>query len=82
MKKSSHHESAKGIIGLLVVAIGFVLFYKLATNQDSFVDDLNALRYYVVLSILAMGFLLGLFYLVSRSTHQSPAKKSTKKKKS
>ena len=77
MKKGSHHHNAQGLIGLLVLAIGFVLFYKLATNQDAFFDDPDALRNYVTLSIVSMAFLLGLFYLATK-----PHASKTKKKKS
>jgi len=75
MKKGNHHHNAQGFIGLLVLAIGFVLFYKLATNLDAFSTDLNALRNYVILSIISMGFLLGLFFLATKShqtNHQNP----------
>jgi hypothetical protein len=78
VKKGSHHHNALGILGLLILGIGFVLFYKLATNLDSFTDDLGALRNYVALSIVGMGFLLGLFYLATKP-HASP--KPAKKKK-
>jgi len=77
MKKGSAHHTAQGVIGLLVVGIGFVLFYKLATNQSAFADDPTALRNYVVLSILTMGFLTGLFFLATKPH----ATKATKKKK-
>jgi len=80
MQKGSHHHTAQGIIGLLVVAIGFVLFYKLATNIDFFSDDPIALRNYVLLSILSMGFLTGLFFL-STKPHSKPVKSSPSKKK-
>jgi hypothetical protein len=83
MKKGSDHHVAHGIIGLLIVGIGFVLFYKLATNMAAFENDLNALRNYVVLSILTMGFLTALFFLSSRPHHKavkaSPSKKKKKK---
>jgi hypothetical protein len=85
MKKGSAHHTAHGIIGLLIVGIGFVLFYKLVTNQDFFAHDLNALRNYVILSIVTMGFLTGLFFLASRP-HTSKTKtvkaKASKKRKS
>ena len=77
IKKGSHHHNAQGIIGLLIVAIGFVLFYKLVMNQSAFADDLGALRNYAALSIVTMGFLLCLFFLATKS-HTS---KATKKKK-
>mgnify|MGYP001564344016 CR=1 FL=1 len=94
MKKGTAHENAKAIIGLLIVAIGFVLFYKLYINQEFFLDDPEALQDYVILSVVGMGFLLGLFFLVSKSVHHAirapkakavksvPAKKSAKKKTS
>ena len=84
MKKGSHHQTAHGIIGLLIVGIGFVLFYKLATNQQYFAEDVVALRNYVVLSILTMGFLTGLFFLASKPHTPKAIKtsKPAKKKKS
>jgi hypothetical protein len=84
MKKGSNHHTAHAIIGLLVVGIGFVLFYKLATNITAFSSDLNALRNYVVLSILTMGFLTALFFLSSKhhpKAVKSSSKSSKKKKK-
>lgn len=78
LKKGSHHHNAHGAIGLLILVIGFVLFYKLATNIDAFGEDVNSLRNYVVLSIISMGFLLGLFYLATKP-HKA---KSSRKKKS
>ena len=86
MKKGSHHHTAQGVIGLLVVGIGFVLFYKLATNMDAFSNDLDALRNYVILSIVSMGFLTGLFFLATKHhgpkvATKSPSRSSKKKKK-
>lgn len=76
MKKGSHHHTAQGLIGLLVVGIGFVLFYKLAMNIDFFSSDPESLRNYVVLSIVSMGFLTGLFFLATKPhTKTSKAKK-------
>lgn len=86
MKKGSAHHTAQGVIGLLIVGIGFVLFYKLATNQQYFADDIGALRNYVILSILTMGFLTALFFLASKphkpKAIKSPKSKTPKKKKS
>jgi len=81
VKRGSHHHNAMGVIGLLVLVIGFVLFYKLATNMDAFASDTNSLRNYVVLSIVTMGFLLGLFFLATKP-HPSHKPKSSKKRKS
>jgi len=82
IKRGSHHHNAQGVIGLIIVAIGFVLFYKLAVNQDLFADDIRALRNYAALSIVIMGFLLGLFYLVTKPhTSTNKAKKSRKSSK-
>jgi hypothetical protein len=84
MKHGSSHHVAQGVIGLLILAIGFVLFYKFAMNQEAFMGDHAALRNYVMLSILAMGFLLGLFFLASKPHKPKAVKaaKSSKKKKS
>jgi hypothetical protein len=85
MNRGSDHHVAHGVIGLLIVAIGFVLFYKLALNEQYFAEDVNALRNYVLLSILTMGFLLGLFFLASKphkpKTIKAAKSKSKKKKK-
>lgn len=78
LRKGTHHHNAQGVIGLLIVIIGFVLFYKLAVNQDFFNEDMGALRNYAALSIVTMGFLLGLFYLATKPHISS---KTTKKKK-
>ena len=86
MKRGSDHHVAHGVIGLLIVAIGFVLFYKLAVNIDTFSTDPSALRNYVLLSIVTMGFLTGLFFLTSKShpSHKpvrSSSRPAKKKKK-
>ncbi len=84
VKRGSHHHNALGIIGILIIAIGFVLFYKLYANQVAFEDDLGALRNYVVLAILTMGFLTFLFYLASKPHNPKGTKtvKTSKKRKS
>jgi uncharacterized membrane protein len=92
LKPTKHHEplsTAKAVVGLLILGIAFVLFYKFMTNQDVFFDDLEALRNYVIFTITVCGFLVGLLYLSSQTSHKtkttkakSPAKaKSTKKTK-
>jgi uncharacterized membrane protein YfcA len=87
MNISKKHEplsSAKAIIGLLVLAIAFVLFSKFVSNQDALMQDPEALRNYVVFSIVVAGFLIGLLYLSSKTTHKvkaAPKAKAVKSKK-
>ncbi len=84
MKKHEHLSSAKAIIGLLVLGIAFVIFTKFNDNQDFFFQDPAALRNYVIFAIVAGGFLIGLYYLASQTTHPkaaAKASKSSKKKK-
>ncbi len=81
MKKHEHLSSAKAIIGLLVLGIAFVIFSKFNESQDFFFQDPAALRNYVVFAIVAGGFLIGLYYLASQTTHKAPSKSSKKKKK-
>lgn len=87
-KKHEPLSTAKALVGLLVLAIVAVLFYKFLNNQDVFFDDIEALRNYVVFTICVAGFLIGLLYFTSQTTHKTkaPAKaksktKSSKKKK-
>ena len=90
MKYIKHHEplnSAKAVVALLVLGIAFVLFWKFMTNQNYFLDDPTALRNYVIFTIAVCGFLIGLLYLSSQTTHKvkasvkSKVSKSKKKKK-
>lgn len=83
MKKHEPLSSAKAIVGFLSLAIVFVIFYKFYHNQDYFFEDINALRSYVAFAIIGAGFLIGLLYLSSQTTHNSAVKspKSLKKKK-
>jgi len=88
MKKEHHLKNAKAIIALLVLAIAFVIFYKFATNQDAFTNDPVALQHYVIYAIVGGGFLVGLLYLTSNTTHKESSKtksikstKTAKKKK-
>jgi succinate dehydrogenase/fumarate reductase cytochrome b subunit len=83
MKRHEPLSSAKAILGFLTVSIVAVLFWKFQENQNYFFEDLNALRNYVVISIIAGALLLILFYHASQTTHPKSAKasKSSKKKK-
>jgi hypothetical protein len=82
MNKPHHVSNAKAIVGLLALAIVFVVFYKFVTNQDLFWGDPTALRNYVMFAIVGGGFLIGLLYLTSKTEHKSAAKaKSTKSSK-
>jgi H+/Cl- antiporter ClcA len=86
MNGHHHVNNAKAVVGLLVLAVAFVLFYKFITNQSFFFDDIEALRNYVVFTIAVCGFLIGLLYLSSQTTHKiksvvKSSPKSTKKKK-
>jgi hypothetical protein len=54
--------------------------------MDAFTSDANALRNYVMLSIVSMGFLTALFFLATKqhkpkAVKSSPSKASKKKKK-
>lgn len=85
LKPTKHHEplsTAKALVGILVLAIAFVLFYKFITNQEFFFDDVEALRNYVIFTITVCGFLIGLLYLSSQTTHKSKTKPSVKAKSS
>ncbi|HSX09688.1 MAG TPA: hypothetical protein VLF93_06035 [Candidatus Saccharimonadales bacterium] len=89
MAKPHHVNNAKAVIGLLIVGILFVVFYKFITNQDYFFQDPNALRNYVMFAIVGGMFLVALLYLTSNTTHKESTKpkaikastKSSKKKK-
>jgi multisubunit Na+/H+ antiporter MnhB subunit len=86
MAKPHHVNNAKAVVGLLVLAIAFVIFYKFVTNQGNLFEDPEALRNYVLFAIVGGGFLIGLLYLTSQTTHKEPSKgskpsKSKKKKK-
>lgn len=79
-KKHEPMSTAKALVGFLVLAIVAGLFYKFITNQDVFFDDVEALRNYVVFTICVAGFLVGLLYLSSQTTHKPKAVKAAKTK--
>lgn len=82
MKYTKHHEplsTAKAVVGLLILGIAFVLFWKFITNQQYFLDDAESLRNYVVFTIVVCGFLVGLLYLSSQATHKVKASAKTSK---
>jgi multisubunit Na+/H+ antiporter MnhB subunit len=85
MNRGNHVSNAKAIIALLIFAIAFVIFYKFMTNQNYFFQDPTALRNYIMFAIVGGGFLIGLLYLTSNTTHNAPSKtktvKSSKSKK-
>ena len=85
MDKPHHVNNAKAVVAILILAIAFVIFYKFTTNQSYFASDPTALRNYVMFAIVGGGFLIGLLYLTSNTTHKASPKtktvKSSKKKK-
>lgn len=85
MKKEHHLKNVKAIVAILVLAIVAVIFYKFISNENYFFQDTTALRNYVVFAIVGAGFLVGLLYLTSQTTHNSAVKsksvKSSKTKK-
>lgn len=83
MKTHEHLSSAKATVGLLVFLIAVVIFWKFWTNQDYFFEDVNAMRNYIVFAIIGGGFLVGLLYLTSQTTHKvvSKSSKSSKSKR-
>ena len=84
MAKPHHVNNAKAVVGLLILAIVFVVFYKFWTNQNYFFDDPTALRNYVIFAIVGGGFLIGLLYLTGQTKHDAPKKavaKTSKAKK-
>jgi len=80
MKHNPHHlANAKALIALLVLAIAFVIFYKFVVNVKYLYQDPNALQNYVIFAIVGGGFLIGLLYLTSQTTHKAaPKTKSVK----
>ncbi len=81
-KKHEPTSTAKAFVGLFVLAIVAVLFYKFISNETVFFDDLNALRNYVMFTIVVAGFLIGLMYLSSTVSHNTKPVKSSKTKTS
>ena len=81
MKTHESHSSAKAIIGFLILAIGFVIFYKFYQNQDYFFEDPQALKSYVLTAIAAGALLLSLLFLVNKTPHKSVSKSTKRKKK-
>jgi hypothetical protein len=82
MEKPHHVNNAKAIVALLILAIAFVIFYKFTTNQSYFASDPTALRNYVMFAIVGGGFLIGLLYLTSNTTHKASKSKTVKSTKS
>jgi tetrahydromethanopterin S-methyltransferase subunit E len=74
-----HHSAAKHFISFIIVALIAVVFLIFWTNQDSIFAS-GSQQQFVVLSIVAAGFLVGLLYLVNKP-HEAKAHKSSKKKK-
>ena len=79
MNKEHHLKNVKAIVGILVLAIVAVIFYKFITNENYFFQDATALRNYVIFAIVGAGFLVGLLYLTSQTTHKPSAKSKTVK---
>ena len=73
-KKSQKHEAnAKAVIQLLIVILAFGLFLLFYTNKDEILAS-GSFKSFITLAAIAMGFLIGLLYLLNPS-------KSSKKRR-
>lgn len=72
--KSSHKTmaSTKAIASFFILLVAFGIFLVFQNYQDT-LSGSNSLKLFVAMSIIAGGFLLGLLYLVSKSSHVEPA---------
>ena len=65
IEKGTKHEWAKGTVALLIILIAFGIFLLFYSRQDSIIETGNFYRF-VFLTIVGMGFLFGLLYLVNK----------------
>jgi predicted Co/Zn/Cd cation transporter (cation efflux family) len=83
MKNSSHFETAKAVVALLIVLIAFGVFMLFNSNSESILEG-DSFYSLITLTVIVFSLLIGLFYLVSNSKHPSvrvskaPAKKHKK----
>lgn len=86
MKSSQQNmASAKAVASLFILLVAFGIFLIFQKYQDVLTQS-GSLKLFVALAIIAGGFLFGLLYLVSQSTHKEAkvtvAKTARKKVKS
>ena len=66
MKKRDHTGDAKAVVSLFIVLVAFSIFLLFYTNKESIFSSGN-FKSMMVLTIIGMGFLVGLLYLVNTS---------------
>ena len=78
MKDHEHLHAAKSFIAFMVVAIAAAMFFVFYNNQENILEGGN-FQLFMTLAVVGAGLLIGLFYLVSNTSH-TPVKshKSTK----
>jgi len=79
--KSSHQNmaSAKAVAAFFILLVAFGIFLMFQKYQDVITQS-GSLKIFVAMAIIAGGFLFGLLYLVSQSTHKENRANSIKKK--
>lgn len=87
MKNSAHHEkNARSVISFLIVLIAFAILLIFYTNKDALMMP-DTFPIFITLTVLGLGLLAGLLFLISghhsQKTHKviHHAKKSSSKKK-
>lgn len=88
MNKSTHHDTARTVIGFFTVCLMAGIFFVFYNNQDTLIES-NQLLIFVTLAIVGAGFLVSLLYLASKpvkshkaAVHKAVSRKVHKKKKS
>ncbi len=79
MSKSGHYDTARLVIGFLAVCLMAGIFFIFYNNDIMQSDQLGL---FMMLTVIAGGLLIGLFYLVSNQTHSQKASARKKKKSS
>ena len=85
-KQTNHLDAAKSVIALLIICLMARVFFLFYQNSDELLQS-NQFPEFMTLAVVGGGLLIGLLYLVNKSTdkpktiaHKSSARKSHKKK--
>lgn len=79
---SAHRvRNAHGVLGLVIVLLGLVIVFMFAEYKDNIIMSGNY-QLFVLLTAIALGLLLYLFFLGGKATHsvKKSSKKSSRKK--
>lgn len=86
MKATRHEKNVKALSAFIIFLLAAAVFFMFNSNQSNLMAN-DSIKLYMVLAIVACGFLIAMLYLtqnsqITRSSHHAATKKKAKRKNS